>query len=67
MIKPAKRISQVGEYYFSVKLKEIARMVGEGKPVINLGIGNPDQPPAPEVLEALKQAASRPDTHGYQG
>ncbi|MGM0375595.1 MAG: pyridoxal phosphate-dependent aminotransferase [Bacteroidota bacterium] len=67
MIKPAKRISQVGEYYFSVKLKEIARMREEGKPVINLGIGNPDQPPAPEVLETLKQAAARPDTHGYQG
>lgn len=67
MIKPAKRISQVEEYYFSVKLKEIARMREEGKPVINLGIGNPDQPPAPEVLETLKQAAARPDTHGYQG
>jgi len=38
----------------------------EGKPVINLGIGNPDQPPAPDVLETLKQAAARPDTHGYQ-
>ncbi|MFW6043009.1 MAG: pyridoxal phosphate-dependent aminotransferase [Marinilabiliaceae bacterium] len=67
MIKPAKRISQVGEYYFSIKLKEIARMAAEGKPVINLGIGNPDQPPAPEVLETLKQSAERPDTHGYQG
>jgi len=67
MIKPAKRISQVGEYYFSVKLKEIARMIEEGKPVINLGIGNPDQPPAPEVLETLKQSAEQPDTHGYQG
>lgn len=67
MIKPAKRISQVKEYYFSVKLKEIARMIEAGKPVINLGIGNPDQPPAPEVLNTLTESAARPDTHGYQG
>ncbi|MGQ1891183.1 pyridoxal phosphate-dependent aminotransferase [Thermophagus sp. OGC60D27] len=66
MIRPAQRINQVKEYYFSLKLKEIARMVEEGKKVINLGIGNPDQPPAPEVLETLHASASRPDTHGYQ-
>ncbi|PWD98125.1 pyridoxal phosphate-dependent aminotransferase [Marinilabilia rubra] len=67
MITPAQRVSQVKEYYFSLKLKEIAQMIEDGKPVINLGIGNPDQPPAPEVLETLNKTASRPDTHGYQG
>lgn len=67
MITPAHRVSEVKEYYFSLKLKEIAGMIKDGKPVINLGIGNPDQPPAPEVLETLNQAALRPDTHGYQG
>jgi LL-diaminopimelate aminotransferase len=67
MITPAKRVSQVQEYYFSLKLKEIAKMIQEGKPVINLGIGNPDQPPAQEVLQTLNQSALRPDTHGYQG
>ncbi|WP_462318136.1 pyridoxal phosphate-dependent aminotransferase [Marinilabilia sp.] len=67
MITPAQRVSQVKEYYFSLKLKEIAKMIEDGKPVINLGIGNPDQPPAPEVLEALNETAKRPDTHGYQG
>jgi LL-diaminopimelate aminotransferase len=67
MITPAQRVTQVKEYYFSLKLKEIAKMIEEGKPVINLGIGNPDQPPAPEVLKALNQSAMRPDFHGYQG
>lgn len=67
MITPAQRVSEVKEYYFSLKLKEIAGMIKDGKPVINLGIGNPDQPPAPEVLETLNQSAFRPDTHGYQG
>lgn len=66
MIQPAQRISQVEEYYFSVKLKEIDKMRSEGKNVINLGIGNPDQPPAPSVLEKLKKASDNPGFHGYQ-
>ncbi len=67
MITPAQRVSQVKEYYFSLKLKEIAKMMQEGRPVINLGIGNPDQPPAPEVLDTLTHSASQPNSHGYQG
>jgi LL-diaminopimelate aminotransferase len=66
MIKPANRIGAVQEYYFSVKLKQIDRMRSEGKNIINLGIGNPDQPPADPVLEALHQSAQNPSNHGYQ-
>jgi aspartate/methionine/tyrosine aminotransferase len=65
-IQPAQRISQVEEYYFSRKLKEIDAMRQQGKPVLNLGIGNPDLPPAPEVLEELNRAARQPNNHGYQ-
>ncbi|MFT3738244.1 MAG: aminotransferase class I/II-fold pyridoxal phosphate-dependent enzyme [Breznakibacter sp.] len=65
-IQPAQRISQVEEYYFSVKLKEIDKMNQEGKQVLNLGIGNPDLPPAPEVLEELNRAAQLTNSHGYQ-
>ncbi len=66
MITPADRISEVKEYYFSVKLKEIEKMRQAGIDVINLGIGNPDMPPAPEVLNTLNHQASSPDNHGYQ-
>lgn len=66
MIEPAQRIGTVQEYYFSVKLKQIEKMREEGKDVINLGIGNPDQPPAQEVLETLRQSAASPSNHGYQ-
>ena len=66
MIEPAHRVSQVEEYYFSLKLKEIDQMRQEGKPVINLGIGNPDQLPSPQVLNALQAASARKNTHGYQ-
>ncbi|HOY04751.1 MAG TPA: aminotransferase class I/II-fold pyridoxal phosphate-dependent enzyme [Saprospiraceae bacterium] len=66
MIAPAKRLDSVNEYYFAGKLREIAQMQREGKPVLNLGIGSPDQPPHPAVLEALQQGAANPKAHGYQ-
>ena len=65
-IVPAERISNVQEYYFSVKLKEIAAMNAQGADVINLGIGSPDLPPAKEVTDTLAQEAANPKAHGYQ-
>lgn len=65
-IQPAQRISKVEEYYFSVKLKEIAKMNAEGADVINLGIGSPDLPPVKRVTETLSESAARADVHGYQ-
>ena len=64
-IKPAERISDVHEYYFSVKLKEIAKMNSNGEKVINLGIGSPDMPPSEEAVETLALNARRADAHGY--
>lgn len=66
MIQPAKRLDAVNEYYFAGKLREIAQMQKDGKPVLNLGIGSPDQPPHPAVLEALHNGAAHPKAHGYQ-
>ncbi|TDW96519.1 pyridoxal phosphate-dependent aminotransferase [Dinghuibacter silviterrae] len=62
----AQRLEGIGEYYFSTKLREIDDMNRQGRQVINLGIGSPDQPPHPEVIKTLQEAAARPDTHGYQ-
>ena len=58
-IKPAERISDVQEYYFSVKLKEIAQMNAKGDNVINLGIGSPDLPPSEKTVETLAKNAKR--------
>ncbi len=66
MIRPAKRVESVEEYYFSVKLKEIAQMNANGEDVINLGIGSPDLPPAESVINTLAQNAALPGSHGYQ-
>jgi aspartate/methionine/tyrosine aminotransferase len=65
-ISPANRISEVSEYYFSVKLREIAQMNAQGADVINLGIGSPDLPPAEDVVSTLGEEASRDTSHGYQ-
>ncbi|MFB6343833.1 pyridoxal phosphate-dependent aminotransferase [Saccharicrinis sp. FJH62] len=66
MISPAERISNVKEYYFSVKLKEIAKMRSEGTDILNLGIGNPDLPPSDATIETLHKASSKDGDHGYQ-
>jgi aspartate/methionine/tyrosine aminotransferase len=62
----ANRLASVQEYYFSRKLREVAQMIKEGHPVINMGIGSPDMEPHPKVIESLKQALNRPKAHMYQ-
>ena len=65
-IEPAQRVSMVKEYYFSKKLKEVARLNAEGCDIISLGIGGPDRPPHARVVDTLCEYAHRSDTHGYQ-
>lgn len=65
-IHPADRLSEVNEYYFSRKGKEVARMNAEGKNVISLAIGSPDMPPSKETIETLCEQSRREDVHGYQ-
>ena len=71
IIKAAKRTESVREYYFSMKLKEIARINAErlaigDEPVINLGIGSPDGMPPTEATDALCESACQPGNHAYQ-
>ncbi|WP_164110487.1 MULTISPECIES: pyridoxal phosphate-dependent aminotransferase [Sphingobacterium] len=65
-IEVAKRLQQTEEYYFSKKLREIDEMNKAGAQVINLGIGSPDLPPHPEVIQVLTEQAAQDNTHGYQ-
>lgn len=65
-IQPADRISEVKEYYFSVKLAEIREMNKSGMPVINMGIGSPDGSPDQRVVETLYHASKETGNHGYQ-
>ncbi len=65
-METAKRLDDIGEYYFSQKLREIDEMNKAGKQVINLGIGSPDMPPHPDVIKTLHEEALKPNQHGYQ-
>ncbi len=65
-IDVAKRLQHTEEYYFSKKLREIDELNKQGARVINLGIGSPDLPPHPEVIETLSTNAQLPNAHGYQ-
>ena len=64
--KPADRISTVSEYYFSRKLKEVAKLNAEGKDIISLAIGSPDMPPSEATIQTLCDNAKKADAHGYQ-
>jgi aspartate/methionine/tyrosine aminotransferase len=66
MIETSKRLEGIGEYYFSQKLREIDDLNKQGKNIINLGIGSPDQPPHPDVIKTLQDESAKPNVHAYQ-
>lgn len=65
-IEPAERIKKISEYYFSVKLAEVAKMNAEGKNVISLGVGAPDKMPSVETIDTLSETVRQSDVHAYQ-
>lgn len=65
-IEPAEHIKTISEYYFSVKLAEVAQMNAEGKDVISLAVGAPDRMPSEETIETLCETTRRSDVHAYQ-
>ena len=64
--KPADRLANVQEYYFSRKLKEVAKLNAEVKDIISLAIGSPDMPPSEHTIDVLCQEARKANSHGYQ-
>lgn len=65
-LETATRLEGLEEYYFSKKLEQIRLLNAKGYDVINLGIGSPDLPPAPEVITQLVQGAQDSKNHQYQ-
>ena len=65
-IEKANRLAGIGEYYFSQKLREIELLNQQGKNIINLGIGSPDLPPHPSVVEVLQLESAKSNVHAYQ-
>lgn len=65
-MQTASRLNGIGEYYFSQKLREIDELNKQGKNIINLGIGSPDQPPHQDVIKVLQEESAKPNVHAYQ-
>lgn len=62
--KPSRRLDQLTSAIFT-EMAQRKREVARTREVIDLGIGSPDKPPAPHLIEALAQAVQRPDVYGY--
>lgn len=58
-------IRRLPPYVFNIvnEIKAAARARGED--IIDFGMGNPDQPTPPHIVNKLLEAAQRPDTHRY--
>jgi aspartate/methionine/tyrosine aminotransferase len=66
MIEVANRLKAVEEYYFSKKLREVALLKSQGKPIINLGIGSPDLDPPFKATMMLQDSLVDEGAHKYQ-
>jgi LL-diaminopimelate aminotransferase len=64
-VRFAQRLDRVRPYLFAEIERRIEAMRADGVDVISLGIGDPDLPTPRAVVEALKRAVERPETHRY--
>jgi len=64
-IQKARRLTKLPPYLFAEIDKKKKAALAAGRDVINLGVGDPDQPTPDFIIEALKQAAHDPRTHQY--
>src|ERR671936_1273333 len=66
MRPPPRRLERLPQQYFTQLLGRVAEAAAtEGEPLVDLGRGNPEVGPPAHVVEALAEAAARPDVHGY--
>ncbi|AEJ40989.1 aspartate aminotransferase [Sulfobacillus acidophilus TPY] len=64
-MKMAQRMEKLPPYLFLELDRLIERQRAAGHDVINLGIGDPDQPTPDYIIEALKRAVDNPTNHRY--
>ena len=64
-MRTARRIEKLPPYLFVGIAKKIAEKRAQGIDVISLGIGDPDLPTPPHIIERLCQAARDPQNHRY--
>ena len=62
---PSNRLKRIPPYKFAELQTKVAEKRAAGIDVINLGIGDPDRPTFPHVIEAMRAAVADPGTHTY--
>jgi LL-diaminopimelate aminotransferase len=62
---PSRRLEAIPPYKFQELEQQIADKRAAGIDVISLGIGDPDQPTYPHVVEAMQEAVANPAYHQY--
>ena len=61
----ARRVESLPPYLFAELDRRVAAKRAEGADVISLGVGDPDLPTPPHVIEAMEKAAENPENHRY--
>jgi len=64
-MKMSKRLESLQPYLFVEISRKIAEKKAKGEEVISFGIGDPDIPTPPHIIERLCQAAQDPANHRY--
>ena len=64
-MRTAARIAQLPPYLFAEIDRKVAEARARGADIISFGVGDPDLPTPPHVVEALAEAARDPATHRY--
>jgi LL-diaminopimelate aminotransferase len=64
-MRPSERLSRIPPYLFAELERKIAAKKAAGVDVISLGIGDPDRPTPPLIVEAMQEAVTEPETHQY--
>jgi L-glutamine---4-(methylsulfanyl)-2-oxobutanoate aminotransferase len=63
--RPA-RLDRLPQQYFTVLLARVAKAAAAaGEPLVDLGRGNPEVGPPPQVIERLAEVAQEQRAHGY--
>ncbi len=64
-MKFAKRMESLPPYLFAEIDKKRQAAVARGVDIINMGIGDPDQPTPKHIVDAMHKAIDDPSTHNY--
>ena len=65
IFEKADRLKKLPPYLFKEIDRKKAEVMAKGVDIIDLGVGDPDLPTPPHIIEALKRAVDEPENHRY--